>query len=73
MAETEELIELGWKLGFFGSVSNAVYTHSFQIVTVTVESHTFSLSTPRCKAEHRRGRTRNRAGYAEVRARAPSI
>ena len=33
MAETEGLIELGWKLGFFGSVSNAVSTHSFQIVT----------------------------------------
>ena len=33
MAETEELIELGWKLGFFGPVSNAVSTHSFQIIT----------------------------------------
>ena len=33
MAETEELIELGWKLGFFGSVFNAVSAHSFQIVT----------------------------------------
>ena len=33
MAETEELIELGWKLGFFGPVSNTVSTHSFQIIT----------------------------------------
>ena len=31
------------------------------------------LSTPHGKAEHRRGRTLNRAGYTEVRARAPSI
>ena len=33
MAETDELIELGWKLGFSGLVFNAVSTHSFQIVT----------------------------------------
>ena len=33
MTETEELIELGWKLGFFGPVSNVVSTHSFQIIT----------------------------------------
>ena len=33
MAETEEIIELGWKLGFSGLVFNAVSTHSFQIVT----------------------------------------
>ena len=38
MAETEELIELGWKLGFFGLVSNAVYTHSFQIVTFGLQT-----------------------------------
>ena len=33
MAETEELIQLGWKLGFFGPVSNTIPTHSFQIIT----------------------------------------
>ena len=46
MAETEELIELGWKLGFFGPVSNAVSTHSFQIVTfVPIMSKQFPFKT----------------------------
>ena len=33
MAETDEIIELGWKLGFSGLFFNAVSTHHFQIVT----------------------------------------
>ena len=45
MAETEELIELGWKLGFFGPVSNAVFTHSFQIVTDMCARWNLSITT----------------------------
>ena len=34
MAETDEIIELGWKLGFSGPVSNAGYNPQFSIVTL---------------------------------------
>ena len=45
MAETDELIELGWKLGFFGPVSNAVSTNSFQIVTYVFIVYEWKLFT----------------------------
>ena len=51
MAETDEIIELGWKLGFSGLVFNAVSTHSFQIIThggPTEMSVEFSI-IERCK------------------------
>ena len=41
MAETDEIIELGWKLGFSGLVFNAVSTHSFQYLHMEV--------LPRCQ------------------------